>query len=200
MKPHRLLAMLIVFSGCLIAPIVGCSSSRPAADAAYTGLTEQSRRPDEAARLTHEALSQFDEDPERAERLLREALAADLYHGPAHNNLGVLFLQRGDLYAAANEFEWARKLMPGHPDPRVNLALTLERAGRYDDAIDSYESALEVYPGHVPSTQGLLRLQIRYDRLNGETVRMLEEIAIGGQTAEWREWAKRELALLRDRD
>lgn len=52
-----------------------------------------------------------------------------MFNGPAHNNLGVLFLERGQLCKAANEFEWTRKLLPGHPDPRVNLALTLERAG-----------------------------------------------------------------------
>jgi hypothetical protein len=50
-----------------------------------------------------------------------EALSADLFFGLAHNNLGVLYLKEDKLYEAANEFEWARKLMPGHPDPRMNL-------------------------------------------------------------------------------
>ena len=31
-------------------------------------------------------------DPAKAESLLREALGYDLYHGAAHNNLGVLLL------------------------------------------------------------------------------------------------------------
>lgn len=194
---HIITAVISLFPTSLL--FVGCSTtSGRVTEDAYTGVSEQARRPEEAARLTREANLHVDDDPERAERLLREALAADLYHGPAHNNLGVIFLERGDLYAAANEFEWARKLMPGHPDPRVNLALTLERAGRVDDAIDHYESALEVYPGHIPSTQGLLRLQIRHDRTDSGTIRMLEEIAISGETEEWREWAKRELSLLRD--
>jgi len=79
---------------------------------------------------------------DRAEDLLRQALVADLVYGPAHNNLGVVYLERGDLYAAANEFEWARKLMPGHPDPRTNLALTLERAGQEYRALARYDPAL----------------------------------------------------------
>ena len=33
-----------------------------------------------------------------------------------HGNLGVLYLNRGELYEAASEFEWARRLLPGHPD------------------------------------------------------------------------------------
>ena len=35
--------------------------------------------------------------------------------------------------------------MPGHPGPRMNLALTLERAGRIDEAMATYDTALEVY-------------------------------------------------------
>jgi Flp pilus assembly protein TadD len=73
-----------------------------------------------ARELTEKAAEIVTSDPEKAERLLREALTADVYHGPAHNNLGVVYLKQGELYEAAHEFEWARKLMPGHPDPRMN--------------------------------------------------------------------------------
>ena len=88
-----------------------------------------------AEELAREAADLVVSEPERAEAMLRDALAADLFHGPAHNNLGVIHLKRGELYEAAHEFEWARKLMPGHPDPRFNLAMTLELAGRSDDAV-----------------------------------------------------------------
>jgi len=37
--------------------------------------------------------------------------------------------------------------MPGHPDPRMNLALTLEQAGRTDETIQTYKTALEVLSG-----------------------------------------------------
>src|SRR4030095_16586082 len=82
-----------------------------------------------------------------------------LFFGPAHNNLGVVYLKAGKLYEAAGEFEWARKLMPGHPDPRMNLALTLEQAGQTDEAIQTYRTALEVYPGHIATIQALARLE-----------------------------------------
>lgn len=74
------------------------------------------------------------------------ARSQDLYHGPAHNNLGVIYLKKGLLFEAAGEFQWARQLLPGHPDPRLNLALTLETAGKTDDAIATYKTALEVFP------------------------------------------------------
>jgi tetratricopeptide (TPR) repeat protein len=135
-----------------------------------------------------------DKDPAEAERLLREALDADLFNGPAHNNLGALYLRQGRLYEAAGEFEWARKLMPGHPDPRLNLALTLERAGRTEEAIAQYDTALEVFPDHVPTMQALVRLQLRTGRSDDRTPRMLEEVALRGESEQWRGWARVRLA------
>ena len=127
----------------------------------YTPADEADRDPVKAAKLNEEAAELIKADPDRAEQLLREALTCDLYHGPAHNNLGVIFLERGELFEAANEFEWARKLLPGHPDPRLNLGLTLERAGRDLQAIERYRAALEVVPEHIPTIQALARLMVR---------------------------------------
>ena len=62
---------------------------------------------------------------------------------------------------AANEFEWARKLMPGHPDPRVNLAMTLEMAGKVVEELASYGAALKVYPDYPPAVQGIASLTLR---------------------------------------
>jgi len=132
---------------------------------------------------------------DEAESLLIEALTADAFFGPAHNNLGVLYLSQGKLYEAATEFEWARKLMPGHPDPRMNLALTLEQAGQLDEANQAYQTALEVYPGHIPTEQALARLFIsrgeKPDQLSG----LLKNISVRGESTRWRDWAKKCLAV-----
>lgn len=163
----------------------------------YSSATDAMRDPVKAQRLTLEAAEE--PDPLRAERLLRDALTADLYHGPAHNNLGVLYLRRGDLYAAASEFEWAKKLLPGHPDPRLNLALTLERAGRTDEAISAYAAALEVYDGHIPTIQALARLKVKAGRTDDSIRSMLEDIAWRGESQAWREWARSRLASIDQR-
>lgn len=159
----------------------------------YSPQREIDRDTAAAERLTRQAAELIDTNPDKAERLLREALTKDLYHGPAHNNLGVLYLARGELYSAASEFEWSRKLLPGHPDPRINLALTLERAGRIDDALRNYASALEVYPDHIGAMQGLARLQLRHNRRDERTPELLAAIALRGETEQWRQWAKRSL-------
>lgn len=147
-----------------------------------------------AEALNREAAELLDSDPERAEQLLREALTADLFFGPAHNNLGVLFLERGKLYEAASEFEWARKLLPGHPDPRVNLALALESAGKTAEALAAYDAALEVYPGYLPALMGAASLTLRSCREEGRMHEWLETIAFRAEEEHWRDWARERLA------
>lgn len=173
---------------CLVPPLASCGTR--------TGLYESAqhadRNPVEAERLSREAAAILADDPDKAESLLRRALTLDLYCGPAHNNLGVLLLSRGDLYGASSEFEWARKLMPGHPDPRLNLALTLDRAGRPNDAILACRAALDVAPEHMPSMQKLAELQIRHGQTDTQTPRLLAEIALRGEDEKWRIWAVRQ--------
>jgi Tfp pilus assembly protein PilF len=171
----------------------GCAAHHPSSNP-YAPQVDGDRDELRAQKLTQEAAAVLDRDPKHAETLLRQALTADLYHGPAHNNLGVLYLKRGELYSAASEFEWARKLMPGHPDPRVNLALTLERAGRTDEALSAYASALEVYPDHLPALQALARLQIKSGKTDARTPHALQEIALRGESEPWREWARGEMS------
>ena len=181
------LAMLLL--ACAMATMGGCAG---APNSPYAAADPGRRDSQRAESLSREAADLVGSDPERAERLLREALAADLFCGPAHNNLGVLFLESGRLYEAASEFEWARKLMPGHPDPRLNLGLVLERGGRVDEAIEAYRSALVVAPEHLPSVQALARCQIRHNRRDTGTVAHLEKIAMDADR-DWRVWARDQL-------
>jgi len=179
---RRYFVLLAVFI-----PLASCANHGSLSPYASSG---ELRRDTHLARELHQQASavMIEDEPE-AERLLRAALAADLYFGPAHNNLGIILLGRGELYAAASEFEWARKLMPGHPDPRVNLAMTLEQAGKVDDAINAYDAALAVYDGYLPAMQGKARLQVVSGRTGKQTRALLDEIALRGDER-WREWAR----------
>ena len=84
--------------------------------------------------------------------------------------------------------------MPGHPDPRVNLAMTLERAGHDNEAQDAYAAALEVMSNYLPALQGLTRLQLRSGNTDERTREHLGEIALRGETPRWRDWARERLA------
>jgi len=188
-------APLLVSLVLLLSMLPGCAS-RSSTDP-YAPMTESSREPRKADEMNARAADQITSNPGQAESLLRQALAADLYHGPAHNNLGVLYLSQGKLYEAAAEFEWARRLMPGHPDPRINLGTVYEKAGRHDDALAAYQSALDAYPDHLQATQSLVRLQVRSGKHDSSTRNRLADLAVRGETPAWREWAK-ELQLRAD--
>lgn len=183
--------MVTAAAASLLPPVAGCAS-RPSGP--YDPKAEAERDPRGADRLNTAAMEVFHADPDRAESLLRQALSADLFHGPSHNNLGVLFLERGLLFEAAAEFEWARKLMPQHPDPRMNLALVLERAGRTDEALAAYAAVLEATPEHLPTIEALARLQVRAGRTDDRTPRLLREIVMRTTSRAWRRWAQ-EVAL-----
>lgn len=189
MNRLRAIAILAV----LAALPAACTSTGPT-KGPYQPLTEGSRDTVRAAQLTKEAEPLMATDPAKAEALLREALTADLYHGPAHNNLGVVYLRQQKYYEAAGEFDWAKKVMPGHPDPRFNLALTLESTGRTQDAIAMYDTALSVYPGHLPTTQALVRLQVKSGHTDSRTPELLREVAMRSESAEWRDWARKQMA------
>lgn len=175
-RPAILLVTILALCGC--APKKANLSVTPARDQVARSLAS----PDEITRI-------LSNDPARAEALLRAALDADPFNGPMHNNLSVALLRQGKLYEAAIACETARKLMPGHPDPRVNLALILEQAGRSEDAINAYVAALEVSPNYIPAMQGLTRVQIASGRTDHRTSTMLHEISLRGETLQWKEWA-----------
>jgi Tfp pilus assembly protein PilF len=166
----------------------------------YEPRSEAQRNTTRAEALNRDAAELIGSDDEGAEKLLREALTEDLFFGPAHNNLGVVFLEQGKLYEAAAEFEWARKLMPGHPDPRVNLALCMEQAGRVDDALESYEAALQVWPEYLPAVQGIARATVRARREDPRMARWLEVIAMQGEDEGWVRWARERGAASPDWD
>ncbi len=171
-----------------ILPLCSCSVS----SAQVHQAESQQRDTAKAARLTRDAADLIESDPLTAEKLIREALTEDPFHGPAHNNLGVLLIAQGSLYEAAAEFEWARKLMPGNPEPRLNLGLTFEQGGRIDEAIRSYEAALALTPEHLDSVQALVRCQLRHNRLDSEITARLRIIAMRGPP-EWSNWARERL-------
>jgi len=168
--------------------LVACRST---GSGPYSPTSESVRDSVRAQELNARAADALATDLDEAESLLRDALSADLFFGPAHNNLGVVYLKQGKLYEAAGEFEWARKLMPGHPDPRMNLALTLEQAGQTDQAIATYKTALEVWPGHIATVQALARLEVLTGRTGPDLDGWLAEIAMRGETMNWRAWAIR---------
>lgn len=90
--------------------------------------------------------------------LLQEGGAA------ARFNRGVVLQQRGEMAAAANEYQAAIRLRPGYVEAHANLAVVLVRLGRTEEAVRAYEEALRLAPGLVPVRLNLGILHYRTGR------------------------------------
>ncbi|MBX3316165.1 MAG: hypothetical protein KF902_04790 [Phycisphaeraceae bacterium] len=77
----------------------------------------------------------------------------------------------------------------------MNLAMTLESAGRNDEVLAADGTALEVAPEHIAAMQAMASLQIRTDKADDRTLDMLREIALRGDDESWRSWAQGQLAM-----
>jgi tetratricopeptide (TPR) repeat protein len=116
---------------------------RGACDAAATWLEPLLRVPREAGGSQ--------ENVERASRL--------------HVLLGSCLVEQGHRSAAISHLEQARALDPQAPSTLLDLGQTYARAGRYEDAIDTYLHVLELDPSNEQARQGLEELE--YDQYPG---------------------------------
>jgi tetratricopeptide (TPR) repeat protein len=90
-----------------------------------------------------------------SESLWTHALAVTSDNDVAHNNLGYLCADRGELDKAISHFESAARIRSGKTDPhydagsafmQMNLADTLATEGRSDEAMAHYEEAIRLQP------------------------------------------------------
>ena len=75
------------------------------------------------------------------ESLLRESTK--------HYEYGLVFLDRGDLSQAFQEFERAKRLSPDNDQAYFGLGLVLYFQGKFPQAKEAYQKAIQLNP-HVP--------------------------------------------------
>ncbi|MBE3068811.1 MAG: tetratricopeptide repeat protein, partial [Planctomycetes bacterium] len=137
------LAALVLAAACA----AGCRSQAPRSVEYQTLAQDPNRDTETARRENGRALALIEQGQlEEAEKALKAALAADLFFGPAHNNLAVVYQKREQYYLAAWEFQYAAKLMPYSPEPRANLGLVYEAVGRTAEAESWFDKALALQP------------------------------------------------------
>jgi Tfp pilus assembly protein PilF len=133
---------------------------------------------------------------EEAEKEFRAALSADVFFGPAHNNLGLVYYKEKKLYLAAWEFQYAAKLMPTKAEPKNNLGMVLESVGKLDQAAKSYEEALAIEPDSAPATGNLARVYVRTNRRDDRARQLLADVVTKDPRPEWVAWAQDRLARM----
>ena len=78
-----------------------------------------------------------------AQQQMLAALHADPNSAEAHNTLGGIYLQRGELAPAQHQFEEAIRLQAKLASAHYNLALVFQKQGKKEDAVREFRAAQE---------------------------------------------------------
>ncbi|MEZ6244047.1 MAG: tetratricopeptide repeat protein [Phycisphaerales bacterium] len=145
----RVVAASLMLGAAAVA--LGCASSARPRDPA---MISPERRHSEAVKAAGEAeklanSGRIDEAIAKYQEAL--AMAGDLQG--AWNNLGELYMRRGDYADAVSAFGVAADLVPTDPRPLYNSGLVYQKVGWAKDAMEQYARALE----RDPSMQDALR-------------------------------------------
>ena len=136
-----------------------------------------------------------DRQPHLAEAQFRKAIQINEGHGGAHNNLGLIYYRRRDLYPAATQFQKAMEYMPHKASPVNNLAMALEAAGRVDEAIELYRKANEMEPTNALFLGNLVRAKIRSGCQDDLVVQQLKDLLLYDKRSDWVDWSKEQLEI-----
>lgn len=181
--------MLLVVATC------GCASFTGAGNESI--IRVQSRvNPVKAQRLTLAGVAAMENGQlDYAFDKLIAAIEADESYGPAHNNIGLLHYDEGNLYPAILAFERAMELMPQNATVYYNLGLTLEAGGKLDQALDLYWQAHEMDPTEPHYLGNLVRLRVRMGENGPDVISQLQDLILIETRPDWKRWADKELAL-----
>ncbi len=177
----------------------GCQKPEPpAASQEYQTVAVDPQRDTDAARRFNAAGVAMlkDSQLDAAETEFKAALKADMFFGPAHNNLGMVYHRQKKLYLAAWEFQYASTLMPNRAEPRNNLGAVFEAVGKLDDAAEWYEAALQIEPDTPEVISNLARIYVREKRTDTRTRELLSEIVLKDHRSDLVEWAREQLAMM----
>ncbi len=181
----------------LLIPLAGGCASKATKELSGYETVGQDPRRDSTLAETHnaEAIRRIERgDYKGAEAELKAALGADVMYGPAHNNLGKVHFHQGKMYLAAWEFQYATKLMPNVPEPRNNLGLVFEAAGKLDEAVASYDEAMRLATDNVEVLGNLARARLRRGDRDPSVRDLLKQLVLRETRPAWAAWARERLA------
>ncbi|HEX9120102.1 MAG TPA: tetratricopeptide repeat protein [Terriglobales bacterium] len=84
---------------------------------------------------------------DRAAELLNRALAVDPNYPPALNSVAYAYAGMGDFAKAIKTMEHYAEVLPNEPNAQDSYAEILRQAGKFDAAVEHYQTALKIAPG-----------------------------------------------------
>lgn len=102
-----------------------------------------------------------------SESLFRHALAVTAENHLAHNNLGMVFKERGETEAARREFSAAIRIRPDSPDAINNLATLDGEAGRIEEARVALEKVVALKPSYAAAWHNLGKIRAATGEVSG---------------------------------
>ena len=173
----------------MVAMLSGCAALKDSSDDIVR--INVSQNPAKAMRLTHAGIKALNIGAiDDAAQKFNAAIAADETYGPAHNNLGLMHYEQGNLYQAVLAFEAAMDYLPHDPTVYFNLALALESAGRTFEAMDLYQQAVEMAPTNPHFLGNLVRLRVRMEERDESVKAQLQDLALIETRPQWRPFGR----------
>jgi protein O-mannosyl-transferase len=109
-----------------------------------------------------------------SETLFTHALQVTTHNGTAEDNLGVAFMEKGDLAAAIPHFLAAVQFSPDLGSAHYNLGVLLQRSGQLPDAVTQYRSAISHAGDPAEAARAHNNLGVLYLSLNNLVVAKAE--------------------------
>jgi Tfp pilus assembly protein PilF len=149
------------------------AEARQALDAALA------RRPDQVELLVLAGRTYASFDDARAEKYLSRAIQVDPANIDAYASLGGVYLTRGKLDAARDQFVELTKRQPKSIQPRTMLGILAHAQGKTGEAEGWYQKALEIEPRAAVASNNLAWLYAEQNR----ELAMAQELAEAAHAA-----------------
>ncbi len=149
----------------------------------------------ESLSLYERSKTSFDAgDFDKARKNLLESLEVDDRNVKSWMLLGLIEFNNDKLYEASSAFRQASRLQPMRHEPVYNLGATMERAGKYDRAIEYYEAAMKLAPDSIRVKENMARCYVKLGKDPGQVRKLLEQVQPNEHRPEWRAWMKNVLS------
>jgi len=184
-----IVTLAMVVCGCLL-PACGPTDGRIEAKRKFEAeLADRQQR--QAQSLTEYRLAAQayeDDDLKSAREHATAALDASDRNAEAWMLMGLIEYKEDRVFDAASCFHRASFLVPDRFEPPYNIGILLESAGRYKQAIESYQAALKLSPNQLEVMENLARCYIRSNTDLDHAKELIDRALLTEQRPQWRLW------------